>query len=234
MTLMIRILRLKFVVIKFSVIILFVLFQVYLVFIKKHDALDIDSYPNSQPTANIHSYHKIGQTFVAKRDNLCRIDLMLGTHDRENDKGIFFQLWQNAPEKTLVAQQEFNASDVMNNLYNPVRFSPIKHSEDREYYFLLYSPESTPDNSICAWMNQKNIYRKGRLTLNDRPHLGDLVFRVYSRRPVYTELGRIVRHYSGVFENKYILILVIILFVSVQILVLYKLLDFMYKILIQS
>jgi hypothetical protein len=206
---------------------------VYLIFLRKHDALDIDAYPNSQPTANIHSYHKTGQTFVAKRNNLSRIDVMLGTHDRKNDKNVIFQLWQQIPGNTLITQQEFNASDVKNNLYNPIRFSPIKNSRDMTYYFLLHSPESTPENSICAWMNQNNIYGSGHLMLNDQPHQGDLVFRVYSRRPVYTEIGRIVRNYSGVFGNKYVLILVMVLFVSVQIFVLNKLLDSMYKI-IQS
>jgi hypothetical protein len=207
---------------------------VYLIFFKKHDALDIDAFPNSQPTANIFSYHKIGQTFVAKRDNLYRIDLMLGTHDRKNNKTVVFQLWQHIPERTLISQQEFNASDVNNNLYNPITFSPIKNSKDKTYYFLLHSAESTPDNSICAWMNQKNIYGSGHLMLNDQPHQGDLVFRVYSQRPVYSEIGRIVRNYSGVFGNKYILIFIIVLFVSVQIFVLFKLLDFMHKTLIQS
>jgi hypothetical protein len=227
---MIRILRLKFAVIKFSMIILFILLQGYLIFLKKHDTLDIDARPNSQPTANIHSYHKIGQTFIARRDNLCGVDLMLGTHGRDNDKEIIFQLWQNTPEKKLVAQQEFNASDVVNNLYNPVRFLPIQHSEDQEYYFHLYSPESTPDNSICLWMNSDNIYDEGHLMLNGKPHLGDLVFRVYSKRPVYTEIGRIVRNYTGVFGNKYILMLIMVLFVSVQIVVLHKILDYMYGI----
>ena len=231
---MIGTLKSKFFVVKFSIIFLFILFQAYLIFFRKHDTLDIDAYPNSQPTANIFSYHKIGQTFVAERDNLCRIDVMLGTHDRENDKKVVFQLWQNNPEKILITQQEFNALDVKNNLYNSIRFSPVNHSKDKTYYFLLQSPESTPDNSICAWMNPKNIYGNGQLMLNDQPHKGDLVFRVYSLRPVNTEIGRIVRNYSGVFGNKYILILVMIIFVSAQIFVLHKLLDFMHKVLIQS
>ena len=231
---MIRILKLKLVVVKFTLIFLFILFQVYLICIKKHDALDIDARPNSQPTANIYSYYKIGQTFVARRDNLSRIDMMLGTHSRENDKEVFFQLWQNSPEKKLLTQKEFKASVVKNNLYNSIRFSPVTLSKDREFYFLLYSPESTPDNSICAWMNNKNIYDDGHLMLNDRPHLGDLVFRAYSKRPVYTELGRIVRNYTGVFGNKHLLILAVLLFVSVQIVMLSKLLDLIYKTINQS
>ena len=224
----------KFAALRLSIVGLFVLFQGYLIFVKNHETLDIDAYPNSRPTANIQSYHKIGQTFVAERDDLCRIDLKLGTHGRENDKTVFFRLWQITPRKMLVANVELDASAVKNNLYNPVRFSPVRDSEGREFYFILYSPKSTPDNSICAWMNEKNIYAGGNLMLNDRPQLGDLVFRAYSKRPVYTELGRIVRNYSGVFGEKIFLIFAIVLFVSVQIFLLNKLLELMHRILIHS
>ena len=229
-----RSLKWKFAAGRIGVIGLFVLFQMYLIFVKKHEALDIDAYPNSQPTANIYAYHKVGQTFVAKRNNLCRIDVMLGTHGRKNDKDVFFQLWQQTPQKKLVAQKEFNASAVTNNLYNTIKFLPVDKSREEEFYFFLYSPDSIPENSICAWMNGKNIYDGGNLILNDRPHIGDLVFRVYSRRPVYTEIGRIVRNYSGVFGNKYVLIFVIVIFLFVQVLVLNKLLESMVKIFIQS
>jgi hypothetical protein len=225
---------LKFNVIKLSIVFLFILFQLYLIFLKNHEALDIDAHPNSRPTKNIEGHYKVGQTFVAKRDNMCRIDLKLGTHGRENDRDIIFQLWQTSPKRTLVVQQDFSASVVNNNQYNPIRFLSIEHSKNQEYYFLLHSPKSTPDNSICAWMNDENIYDEGSLMLNNRHSLGDLVFRVYSKRPVFTEMGRIVRNYSGVFGNKYILIFVVWLFVSVQVLVLYKLLDFVYTLFIRS
>ena len=83
-------------------------------------------------------------------------------------------------------------------------------------------------------MNKKNIYGEGRLMLNNRPHLGDLVFRAYSKRPIHTELGRIVRNYPGVFGNKYVLMGVLGLFICVQVFVLHKLLGFLYKSLFQS
>lgn len=221
--------RSKFILAKYAVIALFVLFQGYLIFIKKHPALDIDAYPNTRPTPGVFGDRKIGQTFIADKDNLSRIDLMLGTYGRENDKDVIFQLWELAREKKLVVEKVFNASNVRNNLYNPVEFAPQKKSKGREYCFLLSSPESSRDNSICAWMNGEDIYGRGNFVLNGQVSEGDLVFRVYSRRPLYTELGRIVRNYSGIFGNMYILIPVIGFFLGVQILVLSKLLDFMYK-----
>ena len=219
----------RFIIVKCTVLILFILFQVYLIFIKKHLTLDIDVYPNVQPTTSIFSGRKVGQTFIANRDNLSRIEMMLGTYGRKNDKDVVFQLWELTPEKKMVLQKLFNASYVKNNLYNSIEFAPQKKSKDKEYYFLFSSPESSMNNSICAWMNKKDIYRKGNFVLNNQPQDGDLVFRVYSKRPVYTELGRIVRNYSGILGNMYFLILVIIFFIAIQILVLSKLLDFMYK-----
>jgi hypothetical protein len=219
----------RFTLVKYLILALFILLQVYLIFIKKHLTLVTDVFPNAQPTPSIFGDRKIGQTFVSDKDNLSQIDLMLGTYGRENDRDVVFQLWEFAPEKKLVLEKVFNASNVRNNLYNPIEVRPQKKSRYKKYYFLLYSPESSLDNSICAWMNEEDIYREGNFILDNQDRDGDLVFRVYSKRPVYTELGRIVRNYPGILGNVYFLILAIIFFIAVQILVLSKLLDFMYK-----
>ena len=224
-----NIFKVNFKTIKFAVLLLFIIFQFYMIFIKTHLALDLDVYPNTQPTPHIYQDNRIGQTFVAQRNKLSRIDVMLGTHDRLNDKDVVFELWEVDAEWTLVAKQEFNASSVKNNLYHPVTFEPIKKSEDKKYCFYLYSPESTYQNSISAWMNDKDIYRFGDYIFRNVTSRGDLVFRVYSRRPIFKEVGRIVRNYSGIFGKKSVLILAMIFFVLVQILFLAKLLDFVYK-----
>jgi len=219
--------NLKF--IKITIILLFVLLQVFLIFIKRHDTLDIDVYPNNAPSPNIMGNQTIGQTFAADLDNLSRIDIMMGTYARENTKTIVFQLFHLDPGRILKREKTFSASTVQNNRYHTIRFDPINNSRDKKYYFMLSSPESTTDDSLSAWMNTSNIYPPGKIRIRNRPTDGDLVFRAYFRRPVYTELGRIIRNYPGIFGNQTILICILILFEIVQIFILIKLMDFFFK-----
>jgi len=217
---------LSYPVAKRALLLLFIVFQIYLIFLKKHDALDIDVTPNTTPSFNIYGGEMLGQTFVAPKNGVGRIDVMLGTHGRENDRNVIFELREIQPDDNLITRMVFNASSVKNNLYHPFVFNPVKDSQRRTYYFFFISPESTLENSICVWTNKRNIYKKGEYLYNHHPQRGDLIFRVYSRRPVFTELRRIVRNYSGIFGNITFLLVAIVFFEAVQILMFSKLLDF--------
>lgn len=214
---------------KWIVVALFIFMQVWLIFIKKHDALDIDTWPNTIPTPGIHGPYDVGQTFVAQRDGIARIDVMAGTYGRTNTKDIIFELselvGENEKLAVLARTVAFSPAGLMNNLFNPIRFEPLDDSRGKRYLFTLRSPESTPEDSICLWMNTADIYRWGHLFFNNARAKGDLVFRVYSRRTVGSELGRIVRNYPGIFGSKTFLIIVVIAFEIAQVLMLIFLLN---------
>ena len=214
---------------KLLFILLFIVLQIFLIFLKRHYALDVDIFPNTIPSPKIHGENKIGQTFVAQRNNLARIDVNMAAYGRDNDKNIYFRLWEQIPKRKLIAEIEFNASEVKDNAYKTIKFKPIRHSKGKKYALFFSSPGSNPDNSISVWMNEDNIYREGDFLLNNTPSGGDLTFRVYSKRSIIKELGRIVRNYSGIFGSKFFLILSILFFEVVQILFLAKLLDIFHR-----
>jgi hypothetical protein len=216
-----------FFLIKAGILFIFIILQLYLIFINKHQTLDLEVYPNTNPSPNIYAENTIGQIFIPKRDNISRIEVMLGTFGRENNKDIIFSLWELTPEKRMLTETTFNASSVKNNLFNAIDFSPKAVSRDRAYAFELRSPQSTPDNSICVWMNREDIYDQGAFILNNQEAKGDLVFRVYSKRPIFKELSRITRNYSGIFASHVFLMAAVLIFALVQILVLIKLLNFL-------
>ncbi|MCJ7581804.1 MAG: glycosyltransferase [Candidatus Aminicenantes bacterium] len=213
---------------KSSFMILFILMQIFLIFLKRHHALDLDVTPGNQPSPNIYQTERVGQTFIAKRNSLARIDILIGTHGRNNDKDVIFVLREKRPERKVERKIIFNASTIPNNLYYPLEFKPIRKSKGKEYYFILQSPESTYENSICVWTNTNNIYSEGASVNNNAPVRGDLIFRAYSKKPVFTELTRIVRHYDGLFGSVWLLVLAILFFELVQILLLSKILDFIH------
>ncbi len=185
-----------------AAVVLFIMLQAFLVFVLRHDALDLDIGPNTQPTENIYQGNRVGQTFVARADNIARVDVAMGTHGRANDGTVFFRLWEETPERNLLRETAFNAAAVKNNLFHTVRFKPIRKATGRTYYFVFSSAESTYENSICAWMNRRDIYPEGRYFLRHEPGDGDLMFRVYSRETVAGGLGRVVRKYGGVFGSR--------------------------------
>ena len=209
-----------FLIIRFAVIVFFVLMNVYLIFIKKHLCLDTEVYKNINPTPNIFKKNSVGQTFTAYNNGLCRIEIRFGTHGRKNDKEVRFQLWEFTADRKLAAELRFNAADVKNNLFYSFDFKTLKESKSKKYYFKLSSPRSAPKNSICAWVNMDNIYPLGEYFFKGSKKEGDLVFRAYSKRPVITELDRIVRNYPGIFGKRWFLVAAIILFEVVVLLVL--------------
>lgn len=209
---------------KIFILIFFIFMQIYLIFIKTHQTVDLEVYPNTDPSPNIYAENIVGQTFIPQRDNISRIEVMLGTYGRENDKDIILSLWAETPERKLLAEKNFNASTVQNNLFNTIDFHPVPVSRNKRYYFQLQSPQSTPGNSICVWMNGKDIYKQGVFIYNNKEAKGDLIFRVYAKRPIYKELSRITRNTTGIFASNGFLIGAVIFFEVIQIVILIKLL----------
>lgn len=197
--------------VKVIALIIFILFQIYFLAIHKHDCLDLDISPNTVVAPALFGDNVVGQSFVAKNDGLARIDLIFTTYQRKNDRDIIFRLFQLKPRRMLV-EKIFNASSLIDNLYQPIRFKPQKNVKGKKLFFELLSPAGTLDNCVAIWMNHKNIYREGEYLFRRSPQKGDLVFRVYSRRPVMTELGRIVKSTRGFFGNLWALIIAIIFF----------------------
>lgn len=214
--------------IKFAGLVLFILLQLYLFFLKKHECLDLDIYPNNTPTYFICGEHSIGQTFLAPRDNLCRIDIMMGTYDRKSEDKIFFSLYElRGKKQLLLRQEEFLASRVKNNLYHEIRFRPVSKSKKKTFYFFLTSPGATPETAISAWMNKKNIYRHGNYVFDGHPQRGDLVFRTYSQHNLFNSLGRVVRKNPGFMKNKYLFFSGVAFFELISLAMLLLLLDFL-------
>jgi hypothetical protein len=210
---------------KAAIIVLFVLLQVFLLFVAHHDTMEVDTSPNSVPTPPILGGERTGQTFKAPSDGLARIDVLLGTHGRLNDKDVHFRLYELEPTRVLAAEVVFNASDVRNNLYRTFRFPPQPSSKGRSYLFELDSPASTPSNAIAVWMNAADVYPDGEFFFNGGAAGGDLTFRTYARRTVWEELPRIARHGSGVFRSVFLLAAAILLFEAAAVALLKKLLD---------
>jgi hypothetical protein len=197
--------------VKLIALIIFIFSQIYFLAIHKHECLDLDISPNTIVAPALFGNNVVGQSFIAKNDGLARIDLIFTTYQRKNDRDIIFRLFQLKPRRMLV-EKVFNASSLKDNLYQPIRFKPQKNVKGKKLFFELLSPAGTLDNCVAIWMNHKNIYREGEYLFKRSPEKGDLVFRVYSRRPIVTELGRVLKSGRGFFGNLWALVIAMIFF----------------------
>ena len=199
--------------------------QFWLLFLNKHDTMDLDVTPATNPTLNFWGATRMAQSFVSRINGLSRIDVSLATHGRPNTKDIIFELREAAPGTSSFVRLVFNASSIRNNAFRAFNFPPHRHSAGKKYIFSLTSPDSTEPDSICIWMNQRDIYKDGNYIINGRPQEGDLNFRVYSHRAIISELRRIVRNYPGIMNSPALFIAAIVVFTLMELLVLSRLLD---------
>ena len=204
--------------------------QFLLICIKKHDTLDlnIDTFPRTEFSPHIFDATRVGQTFTATKNNLARIDVSFRKLG-QIPTYVQFTLYEMDTERKIILKKRFNTSQILQNKYSSISFKLQQRSLGKKYLFVFYSPDSTFKNSLQAWINNQNLYRDGEYYLNNQAETGDLVFRIYYKRPIITELGRVTRNYTGIFRSTLFLILTIVFFIAVQILVFSKLLDYIYK-----
>lgn len=198
-------------IVRTAIIGLFVVMQAVLVIFVRYDTLDMDIRPNTQPSPDFYGTIDIGQTFVAEGANIGRIDLLFGTHGYSASYPIGFELYEAGPSRILVASSGIDASALRNNLFNTFRFSAVRGTRGKTYLFRLSAPSATAANAMAIWMNEGDVYPDGRMMFNGVLGPGDLIFRAYSRRPIVSELGRIVRKNPGFLGSPVFFVFVILL-----------------------
>jgi len=126
----------------------------------------------------IYEDRKIGQTFIANKDNLNIIILDLKNAALRNQQPIYFHLEE---EKTARSLKEIEISGL--NVGDPssvrFQFDPILDSAGKEYYFYLDSPTSTEEDAIEVYYSSQNLYSEGEMMVNDQKFEGELCFTSY-------------------------------------------------------
>lgn len=138
------------------------------------------------PAGEIYGSLKVGQTFVSPANDLYRIDILLATYARENDRDVIFHL-RHTPEGEDLATIRFNASQVEDNSFYRFDFSPIANSAGHPFYLFLESPHSEPGNAITIWGVTEDVYQEGKAYRNHRPAEGELAFQVYAGERSFVE-----------------------------------------------
>lgn len=132
--------------------------------------------------------HCIAQSFVARRDNLYRIDVLVSTCGRRNTRDVIFHLKESPLAQDDLATVRLNTSLLTDNSYAHFVFDPQPASRGKSFYFCIESPESVVGDAITLWAYNQVELSAARLYRNGRAEKGCLIFGTFYRD---SQLGNI-------------------------------------------
>lgn len=121
---------------------------------------------------------QLGQTFVAPRDGLERVDVLMYGYRRHNTQPVTFHLRKLEADQDEVSFT-FNASEVRGWRWQSFGFPPLADCEGQTYYFFFDSPTSTSEDALTLGGVEGDIYPNGTAVINGHPALADVAFKTY-------------------------------------------------------
>jgi len=207
----------------------FILSQFFFVAVPRHDTLDVEVWPNKEPSPRIFQTRTIAQSFVSRINNLSRIDIFFGTYDQILRSDLIFRLYRGGPKGRGVAEVRVPGSKIRNNLFTPIEFPSVKNSNGKIFTFVLSMPGAAKKDGPSVWMGAGDVYTQGKSFVNGRPLPADCVFRTYSRRTVLAEWERISRGLPGSLKNPFVLALAAMLFEIAAVAVFWRVLGLFFE-----
>jgi hypothetical protein len=142
---------------------------------------DIDVLQNTfdRPWGKIHGAKRVGQSFLSRQKNLCRIDLLMATYQQENSGELILHLRDDPTSTVDLVAASVDMADVMEDTWQTFTFPPILESQNRQFYFYLEAPSALPGNAVSVWTTTSDGYAGGSAYSDHQPIRGDLAFRTF-------------------------------------------------------
>jgi len=199
-------------VIRPILLVVFVLAQVFLVAVPRHATLNLAAWPTTRLSPRTLGERTVGQSFIAGRNGLSRVDVFLATYLTAPQGDMIFRLFEGEPAGNPIAEARVPGSKLRDNLFNPFEFRRIARSKGKRFSFTLSAPAASEANGPSVWMNPADLLPQGELLIDGRPASGDGIFRTYSRRTILAEWARIAKSAPGFLGNPFVLALAALLF----------------------
>ena len=189
-------------ILKFTLLGLFMLLQVYLFFFKDFQVLDDSRYVNEHPLPLSGENKNLTQEFRTPGP-LTRIDIMLANY-KVKPKGGTLRLTVSKENQRLFLKN-YPANTVEDNRF--YCFNIDSHRIPRGNYRLRldYFPQNKKEK-LAVWISRKNLYPYGNLYVNGKQIQGDMTFRVYYRSTIWKEKKRWLKHVPQLKLRPYALI----------------------------
>lgn len=162
-----------------SIFLCFLLLALIFAFIKApvEEIIDIGAPSEGNTIGVVLSNTVFEQTFTAQNDGLCRIDILLATYARTNNSNVTMQVFDG--EKEVLMSTTVPASEIKDNSFFTLNFTPISSSKGKIFSFTLTSDTEDGGNAITSWASFNNTYEDGVLYVNGEPTEIDIAFSAY-------------------------------------------------------
>jgi len=178
-------------VLKIVLFALFILVQVYLLFVKDFQVLDYPRYVNEFPQPLLdgeEKLYKVSQTFRTPGP-LTRIDIMLGNYKVKPGGGML-QLGIFERERCLFLKQ-YPADAVEDNQFYKFAVESQKIAAGNYTLQLKYLPGDRTER-LAVWTDRVGMYPYGDFFVDGKRGEGDMTFRVYYLSTLWHQGGRLL------------------------------------------
>ncbi|MCO5182399.1 MAG: hypothetical protein M9965_00385 [Anaerolineae bacterium] len=136
-------------------------------------AIDINQHRADTPATIPNNDDILKQTFVARRDGLQEIELLLVKYDRSDlpNSQLIIELRDDIGN--LIVQEFLSTSSLTHNDRYTIRFDPQPHSADRTYTFTLRGQNN---ETVSVWAYAHDVYADGALMQTEPGAARDLRF----------------------------------------------------------
>lgn len=183
---------------------------------------------NESPTIEQRLFGErlIGQSFVAPRDGLNRIDVMFMMYERRPAPPVSLRLLElpddseNPAEGVEVFRAISEAGSIENQVWRRFELPPIDDSAQKRYLIALESPEAAFEEAVTVGGIERNVYTPGTAFFGSTPVPADITFRTCYEMSAGEKFGilaeQLTRHRSGIFGeiNSYVATVIAYLFLA--------------------
>lgn len=155
----------------------------------------------------IYGERLVGQTFVAPRDGLNRIDLFFNTYNRRNTATVTVRLLdlseqpENPFQGVEIFRTSFSAETLQDRTWHSLDLPPIPNSAQKPYLISIESPDGAPGNAVAVSGLEHNVYLPGSAYWRQGPLPADAAFRVCFELSFAEKVGlwagQLTRHRPG-------------------------------------
>jgi len=171
---------------KFFLIGIFLLLQVYLFFFKNVEVLDYSRYINEEPLPLFGENKNVSQGFRTPGP-LARIDIMMANYKiKPKNSTLRLSIFK---ENQRLFLKNYPANTVEDNRFYSFKISSKKIHAGNYRLQLNYFPQDKKEK-LAAWSSKKDLYPYGSLYVNEQPQPGDMTFRVYYGSTIWQEKAR--------------------------------------------
>jgi hypothetical protein len=121
---------------------------------------------------------QLGQTFVAPRAGLERVDVLVHGNLWGNSQPATFHLRRLGDGRDIFSET-FESNGARSWRWKSFQFAPLADSAGQAYYFFLESPAPAPDKALKVGGVQGDLYPEGTALINGHPAFADVAFKTF-------------------------------------------------------